>query len=616
MTLIAGIAFGDSTRPMRAHDLPALPPDVPSAKRTWRIALRGAGMLATGDSLCVEQCDRGWAVGDLDVTNLDDLFAPASPLSAERRLFDSLLTRDGQILDRLRGAFAIALWDGTARRLLLAVDPFGFRRLYYTVAGDTLGFGSRPGAALAIPGASRELDPDAAYAYLNFGTVPAPQTMYRAVRRLPAGHMLIWQDGRLTTKRYWDARYDERPIARRAAATALWQHTEDAVRGALRGLDPKHVGAFLSGGTDSSTIVGFMSRVMGERVNAFSIGFAEERYNELGYAELAARHFDATHYTKLVTADDALACVPDLIEAYDEPFGNNSAIPTYLCATLAREAGIQTLLAGDGGDEIFGGNERYRREQILARYHLLPGALRSRLIEPLLRALPAGGLSPLGKAQRYVQRASTPNPGRFYDSEFFIAQERRRLLHPDFLAAVTPDWPLRVAQRHFDAAPATSELNRLLYLDLKITLADNDLFKVTRTVEAAGLAVRFPMLDPRLVEFTATLPAWHKVRGPEKRYLFKRAFAALLPAEILAKKKHGFGLPVADWLRSHQGFRALAHDTLLSRRALDRGYFAPGAVESLFRLHDSTATPFYGDVLWMLVMLEAWHQRHGDRAWA
>ena len=614
MTLIAGIAFRDPKRPVQAHDLSPLLARAPQAGKTWRIALPGAGLAAAGDGLWVEQCERGWAVGDLDLTNPEELPGPEAGPSPERRLLDSLLARGGRGLDRVRGAFALALWDAPARRLLLAVDPFGLRRLYYAAAGDTLAFSSRPLAALAIPGVSRDLDPDAAYAYLNFGTVPAPQTMHRAVRRLPAGHILVWQDGRLTLERYWDLRYDERPLPTAAAAAALWRHTEDAVREAVRGLDPKHAGAFLSGGTDSSTVVGFMSRIAGERVNAFSIGFAEERYNELAYAELAARHFEAAHYTKLVTADDALACVPDLIEAYDEPFGNDSAIPTYLCAKLAREAGVQTLLAGDGGDEIFGGNERYRRDRILARYQRLPAALRAGGIEPLLRALPPGGLGPLGKAQRYVQRATTPNPARFYDSEFFVARERRRLLHPDFQAAVTPDWPHLVAQRHFDAAGAASELNRLLYVDLKITLADNDLFKVTRTAQAAGLAVRFPMLDRRLVEFTATLPAWHKVRGTEKRHLFKRAFAPLLPPEILAKKKHGFGLPVADWLRSHQGFRDFARDTLLSRRALERGYFAPGAVESLFRLHAEDSTAFYGSVLWTLVMLEAWHGRHGDRA--
>ena len=217
--------------------------------------------------------------------------------------------------------------------------------------------------------------------------------------------------------------------------------------------------------------------------------------------------------------------------------------------------------------------------------------------------------TPLGKAQRYVARASRPNPERFYSSEFFVAQERALLLNPEFLRAIDPRGPLEIAERHYRAARASSELNRLLYVDLKITLGDNDLLKVTRAADLAGLEVRFPLLDHPLVELTATLPVRDKVRGTEKRYLFKQAFASLLPREILAKTKHGFGLPVGDWLRGHRPFVELARDTLSARRSVERGYFAPGAVDWLFRQHAAGATPFYGDVLWTLMMLELWHVR-------
>jgi asparagine synthase (glutamine-hydrolysing) len=462
-----------------------------------------------------------------------------------------------------------------------------------------------------LRGCSQALDPDAIYAYLNFGTVPAPQSIYRDVRRLAPGQALVWEDGRTILHRYWDVTYSERSLGRQAGARAVYRQTAEAVRQTLTGLETKEAGAFLSGGTDSSVVVGLMSRLTGERVQAFSIGFREAQYNELEYAELAARHFDAAHYTRIITADEALQCLPDVVSAYDEPFGNNSALPAYLCARQAREAGVRILLAGDGGDEIFGGNERYRRESILARYHLIPRALRLGLIEPLVRRFPAEAPGLLGKARRYVERASLPNPDRFYSSEFFVSQNSQWLLHPDFRAMTTPDWPLQVARGHFEAATGGGELNRLLHVDLKITLADNDLFKVVRTAEAAGLGVRFPLLDHPLVEFMATLPAWHKVRGTEKRYIFKQAFRDLLPRKILAKVKHGFGLPTSDWLKWHPGFRELGRDTLLSRRSLERGYFAPRAVEELFRLHETDHTPFYGDRLWTLLMLELWHERHG-----
>jgi asparagine synthase (glutamine-hydrolysing) len=213
-----------------------------------------------------------------------------------------------------------------------------------------------------------------------------------------------------------------------------------------------------------------------------------------------------------------------------------------------------------------------------------------------------------------VHRASAPNPDRFYFSEFYIAQERSRLLNRDFLARIRPEWPVEIARGHYRAAPASTEIDRLLYLDLKITIGDNDLFKVTRTAELAGIGVRFPMLDHPLAELTGALPASFKVNAGEKRFIFKRAFAELLPGEIIRKVKHGFGLPVSHWLKTHPGFRELARDTLLSPGSRGRGYYAGGALESLFRLHETDHTPFYGDILWTLLMLELWHRRHGDRA--
>jgi asparagine synthase (glutamine-hydrolysing) len=568
--------------------------------------------VARGAGVWSARQDDTLVVADVDISNMDDIVALVPEGSASPgRALSRLCRQDAAgFPNRLRGAFAIALWQPADRRLVLAADRLGFRRIFYAASESGIGFGSHLQDVFGLSELARDIDPDAVYAYLNFGTVPAPQTMYRGVRRLLPGHVLQWQDGSLSLEPYWDVRYTEVPRSRQVAAAALVHHTQEAVRQALVDADPKHTGSFLSGGTDSSTVVGLMTRLTGERVHAFSIGFRERRYDELPYAELAARHFAAAHYTHIVTADEAFACLPELVGAYDEPFGNNSAIPTYLCARLARQTGMQVLLAGDGGDEIFGGNERYRREHILSRYRLLPSPIRRQLIEPLLRSCPPGGLSLLGKAQRYVQRASQPNPERFYSSEFFVGHRRGHLLTRDFLTATTPTWPWDVARRHYDAAQASAELNRLLYVDLKITLGDNDLVKVTRAAELAGIAVRFPMLDHPLVEFTATLPACDKVRGTEKRYLFKRAFASLLPREILAKTKHGFGLPISAWLKTHASFHDLTRDTLLSARAQGRGYFATGAVEELFRLHAEDATPYYGDVLWTLLMLELWHRHH------
>lgn len=615
MNLIAGIVYRDPLHPVAPDLTGKLLSGAADAHHPRRIDLLGGVLMGVGTGVVSDDSGHRPLMADLDLTNADELSTMMGG-GAYARCLERLHDEHGiTFATRLRGAFAIALWTPAARRLVLAADRFGFRRFYYAVTNDGIAFGSRVRSPLAIlgnSGNSWSIDPDAIYAYLNFGTVPAPQSVYQNVRRLAPGQALIWENGRTDLHQYWDVTYHERPMGRSTAARDIYRQTEEAVQQSLSGLEPKQTGAFLSGGTDSSTVVGLMSRLTGERVHAFSIGFQEARYNELAYAELAARHFDSAHYTKIVTADEALQSLPDLVTAYDEPFGNNSALAAFLCARLARETGVRVLLAGDGGDEIFGGNERYRRESILARYRLIPGWIRHGLVEPLVRHVPAEVPGLLGKARRYVERSCLPNPDRFYSSEFFVNQNRGWLLHPDFQAASTPDWPLQVARGHFETASATSELNRLLHVDLKITLADNDLFKVVRTAEAAGIVVRFPMLDHPLVELMATIPASYKIRGTEKRYIFKRAFRRLLPREILAKVKHGFGLPTSEWLKSHQGFREMGRDVLLSSRARQRGYFAPGAVEELFRLHDADHTPFYGDRLWTLLMLELWHRRHGE----
>lgn len=553
------------------------------------------------------------AVADLGIVNhaeLEDLTGPGDEGALPARLYQ----REGRRgLERLRGGFAVAVWDPTLDTLSLVLDHFGVKRLYYASTPSTFAFASRPSALLALAEVHGGPDPEAIYHYLNFAFVPAPWSAFRGVRRLPPGHELVVPHAAPVVRRYWDLAYPERRLVEREACATTLALTRDAVDRAMRPLPAKELGAYLSGGTDSSTVVGLMGQVAGERVNAFSIGFREPRYDELGHAQLSARHFGANHATRIVTADDALRAVPRLVGAFDEPFGNNSAIGTLFCAELAAEAGTARLLAGDGGDEIFGGNERYRADRIFAAYQALPRALRAGLIEPVLRRLPEPRQGLLRKAQRYVRRASMPNPRRFYSYEFFMAQEGQALLDRGFLAAVDPAAPWLLLEERFGEVQAASELNRLMYLDVKLTLGDNDLVKVTRTAEVAGVDVRFPLLDLALVEFTGTWPAHHKVRWLEKRHLFKRVFRELLPAETLAKPKQGFGVPTSVWLKSHPGFRELVGDVLGSARARQRGYFQPGGLDDLRARHAADQTPYYGDVLWRVLMLELWHRQHLDR---
>jgi asparagine synthase (glutamine-hydrolysing) len=571
------------------------------------------GLFANGRGIS-ERTVESWVVADLDLVNLEELHQAAGLERGSPGLLSRLYALEGPgFVRRLRGAFAVAVWDRLRRQLLLAVDHFGMRRLHYSTSAHGTSFSSRLGALRAGSGAPREVSLDAMYSYLNFRFIPAPETPFAGVHRLPPGHTLVVGPGYSKVEPFWDMAYPEGNCRRDRTASALYRLTHQAVREALDDLPLKKCGAFLSGGTDSSTVVGLMTHLTGEQINAFSIGFSSDRYDELQHAALTARHFDAHHYTRIVSADDALEVLPNLVAAYDEPFGNNSALGTLFCAQMARDEGVTHLLAGDGGDEIFGGNERYRTDGIFSRYSRLPAVLRHGLLEPILLGLPASSPGILGRGQRYILRARIPNPRRFYSYEFYVAQNVGRLLHPDFLGSIVAEAPWAALERHFDRVRASSELNRLLYLDLKLTLGDNDLLKVTRTGELAGVDVRFPLLALPLVEFTGTWPAEFKVRGLEKRHLFKRAFRSLLPPQTLTKKKQGFGVPTAEWIKSHAGFRELARDTLLSPRAAQRGYFRPGALEEVFALHVADETPFYGDLLWSILMLELWHRRHVDR---
>lgn len=612
MILLGGVLYRDSSRRAEPKVARAMAVGVPGSPEPIVATSGPAALFVAGRGKRPKTQEPVILAADLDLLNLDELRA-LTGLEGKYEVLARLYHLEGwKGFERLRGAFAVALWDSRQRQLLLAVDQLGIRRLHYVTTPSAFAFASRPGAFVGLPDVARQTDPAAVYLYLNFGFVPAPHCVFAGVRRIPPGHVLLVRDGQPALKPYWDLRYLESRATLRDARAACVSLVEQAVTRALVGTLPKETGAFLSGGTDSSTVVGLTARLTGERVNAFSIGFQEPRYDELRYAEAAARHFNATHYTKVVTADEALDALPRLVRAYDEPFGNDSAIGTYFCATLAREAGVNRLLAGDGGDEIFGGNERYRTDRLFARYLRIPRGLRRGLLEPTLFALPDGGSSLLGKAQRYVRRANVPNPRRFFLYEFFFAQAGRELLSPDFLSQIDPEAPWSLVDAHFRRPQATNDLNRLLYLDLKLAIGDNDLLKVTRTAELADVEVRFPLLDLSLVEHTTTWPADLKVRGLEKRYAFKRAFRDLLPAEILAKRKHGFGVPTGLWLKTHPGFTALAHDLLLAPRARQRGYLRRGAVEDLLARHRSDTTSYYGDVLWTLLMLELWHRHHLD----
>ena len=299
-----------------------------------------------------------------------------------------------------------------------------------------------------------------------------------------------------------------------------------------------------------------------------------------------------------------------MIRYFDEPFGNSSAIPTYFCARLAAQNGVTSLLAGDGGDELFGGNERYAIDKILQFYQSVPRSLRKAVIEPALRVLPSSG--PTGKLARYIRRSNIASPERYFSYNFLVAHPATDVFTGDFITALNDYSVLDIPTRYYQNAPARDHLDRLLYIDMKLTLADNDLPKVIQMTEMAGVRPRFPFLDRSVADMAGSIPARLKVKGLKKRYLFKKAFQKLLPPAIVGKTKHGFGIPVSTWLNTFRPLRELARDTLGSTRARQRGYFQSDFIDNMFRMYEGDNSTYYGDALWAVLVLELWHQQFVD----
>jgi asparagine synthase (glutamine-hydrolysing) len=328
------------------------------------------------------------------------------------------------------------------------------------------------------------------------------------------------------------------------------------------------------------------------------------------YARIAARHFGTDHHEYYVTPEDVVAGIPQIAAVHDQPFGNSSAVPTFYCARLAKQDGIATLLGGDGGDELFGGNYRYAKQYLYSLYSDLPNTLRRGLIEPVVFRAPKVGIA--GKLQRYMRNASEPMPARYDNYNLLGRLGAENVFTSDFLASVDREHPRRHMARVYQQAHAETLINRMLALDLKYTLADDDLPKVTRSCELAGVDVRFPMLDDSVVTFSASLAPGLKLRRTQLRYFFKQALRGFLPDEIISKKKHGFGLPFGPWLQTHAGLQQLVGDSLhdLKRRNIVRTEF----VDRLLGMHVSEHPAYYGTMAWVLMMLEQWFQQHSATA--
>lgn len=506
----------------------------------------------------------------------------------------------------VRGDFAVAVSD-VAGRTFLAVDRFAIRTLCYAVDGRQLRVAAR---ADDLANAGEALDPQALFDYLYFHVIPAPQTAHRGVERLPAGHCALFEHGTLTVAPWWTPRFEE---GRAGALASLRAEFRALLRAAVADQAGRgRVGCFLSGGTDSSTVAGMLGLATGARPATFSIGFDAEGYDEMAYARIAAKEFNADHHEYYVTPDDLVRGIPRIAASFDQPFGNSSVVPAYYCAQMARDAGIDTMLAGDGGDELFGGNTRYARQKVFAAYDRVPAPLRAHVLEgPFLRSAMLARVPLLRKAQSYVEQARVPMPDRMQAYNLLRRMGLPEVLTPEFLAAVDVDGPLRRQRNVYAAASGGSLVNRMLAYDWRFTLADNDLPKVMGATALAGVEAGFPLLDDRIVDFSLRLPPSLKVRGLTLRWFFKDALRGFLPDAIITKTKHGFGLPFGVWLTRNDRLMTLALDSLALLR--DRGIVRTTFLDRLAKEYLPQFPGYYGEMIWILMMLGQWEAAAAGR---
>lgn len=505
----------------------------------------------------------------------------------------------------LDGMFAFAVWDETKQRLLLGRDRMGKKPLLYTKYAGRLSFASEFRPLLLDHRVPRDMDLHALDAYLTYLSIPAPLSIYRAIRKLPPAHLLIYERGDIRICKYWDLVYAPKlAISEEEATQQLLALLRDSVRKRL--ITEVPLGVFLSGGVDSSIVTALMSQLLDKPVKTFSIGFEEEEYNELPHAAAVARHLNTDHH-EFVVKSSAIEVLPTLVEHFGEPFADSSAIPTYYLSRLTRQH-VTVALTGDGGDELFAGYGRHLANHLVEQWQRLPWWVRIPISRTAIGFIPSFGESRKlrDRVRRFLLAADVPRAVRY--------ERWAGIFSEDLKASICayeagPARGNEVVSELFDKASALDSVDSMLAVDTAFYLPTDLLVKTDITGMANSLETRSPFLDYRLVEFVATLPSEMKVRKLTSKYLLKHAFRRIVPPVILRRPKRGFAVPIGRWL--HQELRELLADYLLSSRFAQRGLFQQAKVEELIRLH-LTGRADCAHQLWALLMLELWHRAFSD----
>jgi asparagine synthase (glutamine-hydrolysing) len=624
---IAGLFYADQDRPVVPGILKAMGDAIahrgPDAEGFWvdpglGLAHRRLSIidLEGGDQPIGNEDDSVQVVFNGEIYNYQDLrrdlevqghrFRTRSDTEVLVHLYEELGDR---LVERLRGMFAFALWDRPRRRLILARDRVGIKPLYVYRDADKLLFGSELKAILAHPGVAREVDPAAVEDYLAFGMVPGPRSIFRGIEKLPPGHVLsaVAGDWDRPARRYWELRIepDHRPTAED------WQ---EAIRAKLGESVRLHliadvpVGAFLSGGVDSSIVVALSAGRVAGPLETFSIGFREEAFSELPYAREVAGWFGTRHAEEVVTPD-AASLLDDLTRFYDEPFADPSAVPTFLVSRLASRR-VKVALSGDGGDEGFGGYARYAHDlKEAAVRRRLPAVFRRLVLGPAARSWPKADWLPRPlRAKTLLTNLSLDAAGAYANTLMVCRGPlRRRLVTPGMADALADHDPGRVVRKGFARVSPLDPLAGMIATDVALHLPDDFLVKVDRASMAHGLEVRPPLLDHELLELAARIPSRWKVRGGTTKWVFKRAYRRDLPAGVLDRPKQGFEVPVDVWLRGP--LRGAFESTALAPGSRVAGLIDQAAVRQLYRQH-LAGTGRHGAVLWSLIVLAHWAERY------
>ena len=513
-------------------------------------------------------------------------------------------------LQHLRGMFAIAIWDKVEQTLFLARDRVGKKPLLYShqTNGDLV-FGSEFQALLKHPSVSREVEPEAIDAYLSYSCVPAPLTAFKAIRKLEPGHWLRWKDGAIETQRYWLPNFSNKiSISEGEAIEETTRLLRESTR--LRMISEVPLGAFLSGGVDSSTVVALMAQESSTPVKTFSIGFEEEDFSELKYARMVAEHVGA-EYHEFIVKPNAWEILPTLVDHYGEPYADSSAIPTYYVSKETRKH-VTVALNGDGGDESFAGYERYAAMRIAEKYHRIPAMLRKAFVEFPAGLIPTSELkrSRVRDGKRFLAAASLPRVERYFRwSSAFDRESKSDLYASDFRHAIDATDASEFLRKWFATANGSGIIDTTMLVDQMTYLPNDLLVKVDIASMANSLECRSPFLDHKVIEFAASLPESLKISGVETKSFLKKVAARLVPKEAIYRRKMGFGVPVGKWFRGEM--KGFVQEVLLSEESLNRGVIRPEMLKKYVDEHTSGDRDHAFRIL-ALLMLELWYQRFID----